>query len=761
MEIDLNTKLKKLDLISEDETNNGFYFTNEKDNLKEKPHIYFALEKAIKYDVDAVFFRLFDSTRPPIPQIYVYDYTNKSFHEQEFTIKHKKIWNSNQVPLIYVFRETDILIFNSYSPKVDNEFTYTFYQKISLATNIDIKLKQKNDILIRDFSARNIANGTFWDNEKYRNDFRIKNGVSEKLISNLINIRTKLIFDERVYKNKINDIEKKAIIHKLLITTILIKYLEEKKDEDNNTVFKEEFFKKYQKDAKSFIDVLNYNGDIIQLFDDLSEKFNGEIFKLENIEKELIKKINLKFFAEFFEGKTDDNDQLTLWRLYSFNDLPVELISNIYEVFLHDLNKNDKANKNGNKYGIFYTPPFLVDFLVEQILPISKVDTNIDCKILDPACGSGIFLVQAFKRLIFRWKIKNNWQKPIFNDLKTLLSNSIYGVDIKEDAIRLTIFSLTLAICEELNPIEIWENLKLENLKSNLFSKDFFELIEYKKLPNDFDFIIGNPPFIKDLTEKAKSINNKRLKDGLPNLPEHYSLSFLFLEQTTTLLSDNGNICLLFPADAFLLRRNEFQKYFYKKFNIHYILDFVPLRRILFKSASVGVVAICYNKSDNSNNNTLHVVIRRTKASENKLFFELDKYDFHYINLIEAIENNFIWKVHILGGSRRQFELIKKLNNFKKLGDFIKINKTHIKTGLSNKKNLPFLVIKRNILNYSLQNKIAWSISNLSEVFKSEVHKIYSIDNNLKYLKFIQNKINTENNLYKFFILNTSNRAGF
>lgn len=79
---------------------------------------------------------------------------------------------------------------------------------------------------------------------------------------------------------------------------------------------------------------------------------------------------------------------------YDFSCIPIELISGIYDTFLSDETRLE--------YGTYNTPLALVDFMIEETLPLAK--TNPEMRILDPACGSGVFLVRAYQRLIEVWK---------------------------------------------------------------------------------------------------------------------------------------------------------------------------------------------------------------------------------------------------------------------------------------------------------------------------------------------------------------------
>lgn len=91
-------------------------------------------------------------------------------------------------------------------------------------------------------------------------------------------------------------------------------------------------------------------------------------------------------------------------------------------------------------------------------------------KVIDPACGSGIFLVTAFKRLIQWWRIANNFQKPNKDILKNILRRNIYGIDKDCNAVQLTYFSLCLSLCDMLSPKDLYpEKLHFDNLLNSNF----------------------------------------------------------------------------------------------------------------------------------------------------------------------------------------------------------------------------------------------------------------------------------------------------
>jgi len=71
--------------------------------------------------------------------------------------------------------------------------------------------------------------------------------------------------------------------------------------------------------------------------------------------------------------------------------------------------------------------------------------------VLDPSCGSGVFLVEAYKRLVLHWRSRNEWKRPGVNVLKGLLTR-VHGIDLEEGAAELAAFSLCLALCDALEP---------------------------------------------------------------------------------------------------------------------------------------------------------------------------------------------------------------------------------------------------------------------------------------------------------------------
>ncbi len=586
MNPELRYSLEQLEMIGDDHGVGLVPVKELSEIVKLPPEEIIAIETAKNYSADYVYFRRFNN-RPSVAQVYLYDYTDKQgVEDEELTNLHKQLYSSGQVPMFFVFTKKDVRIFNCFEPPAKKgKLKYTPLTTIEIASDLSSQLDSFNRNKFKSFSGKYFDNGTFWENSEYSKSFKFGNSAYERLLTEL-----KLALRDIVNQGILPE----QFVRKTMVVSILIKYLEEREDDKGNKVFPKNFFSKFSPNAKRFTDVLRKKGAYLELLDFLAEHFNGGIFLLEKDERNFLQKNDLKRFAQFLDGETE-GVQLVFWRLYSFNDLPVELISNIYEEFL------------GKKPGVVYTPPYLVNFLLDEAMPLSSSETEF--KVLDPACGSGVFLVGAYRRLIYRWRCKNRWNNPDLATLKRLLKKNIYGVELNKEAADLTVFSLSLALCDELTPLQIWKDLKFDDLhEANILHKDFFDTLINKSLPNKFDLIIGNPPFESKLTKPAAIIEAKekktrvvsfdyeesRSKKENVNLPDN-QVALLFLEQSMTLCKDHGLVCMIQPSGPLLYNNSsvQFRKTLFEKYNIPQIIDFTHISRVLFgKNGDVATAAI-------------------------------------------------------------------------------------------------------------------------------------------------------------------------
>ena len=807
----LNEGLAQLGL--ESDKGKLLYFVKDKDSYAHEPFIWFQLELAELYHADAVFFKKGIRGNEYIPQIYIYDQTNLPLADADTLIEiHKSVWTGGEVPLVCVFSKTEIKILDTTKPI--EEPKKNVFEPVYLIPNLrDIT---KGHEIFNKYFAQKLKSGTYWDNSNV--DF-YKNSSYSQLTALLRKVIDKFTIESGLKNNK-------AIVQKLIIQCILVKYLEERRDENNNRVFPSSFFQKYG-DSEQFSDVLK-KGLVFDFFADLNTNhFNGGIFNWDEAQKSLLngKQNAFNYLADVLRGyMTISGQQLlefedSFSRLYAFNHIPVELISRLYEEFIIKENKkkeqkSEKLDSSQNRNdGVAYTPSHLVKLLVTEAMPLNKVPDNLDdFKVLDPACGSAIFLVVAFKRLVQWWRQNNNYKKPKIKDLMKLL-DSVYGVDLDPKAVQISIFSLCIALCDELSPKEIWDNLKFENLAGRtVFCRDFFEWKEEwleKKNKDDkykFDIIIGNPPFVRGGLNKEQRI--WRINNDVVEIPQK-QIALKFLSESLSLLKDNGLSCLIVKSLPLLYSNSDASKKYLKalicNFNVNQIFDFTPLARNKSlwdgtgKAADVSVAAIFITNSQSDfNKNILHAIFRRTKVNKERIYFEIDKYDLHFILCESAYaKDSFIFKINLMGGGRLK-NIIYKLRTYPLLKEYegkniciireghgtltkIETNPTPISERLKSSKGIingvvvntenisydermritdsqayyaPTLLISETL--YLDKKSITAALTDRNLVFKNRYVGIHSLENDKAFLNNFLNNIKQNELLYVTYLLSTS-----
>ena len=686
---------EKLKILEMEPQKSGLLLVSEKETYTnisevERRMLYIAGDD---YNADAVYFKK-EEGQTPIVQLFIYDNTDNRLSNEEKVEIHKRIWTSEIVPVYYIIEKTELIVVNGkkkivieQDDKDETESKENFAKTIEHKLNFATELEENYDALAHPYKAFFFDNGSFWETETYTSQFLTTKSPFEILINSLKDLKKELI------KAGLDEI----LANRIIVQGILVKYLEEKKDKNGNNIFtvKEDIFEEKFK-TKNFTETIK-EGKLLEIFDYLSKHYNSKIFEWyskENYENDkkfikeedcykfkrsVVSEINLRkslkelskkeriLIANFFDGNYNfTKEQYAIWKYYSFQYLPVELISRIYEEFLPNMS------------GVAYTPPFLVDFLIDETMPLDeyKKFKNSKFKILDPSLGSGIFCVSAYKRLIDWYKInrfyktkgKKTWSDPVSpRTLKSILKNNIYGTDIEQEAVKIAIFSLTLALLENLTPIQIFEDLKFDDLsKENILSEDFFKFFNDNKDKADFDLVIGNPPFIRRQLNEIKDFK----LETLPNIPGQTSI--LFLEQVLKLLKKKGLASLIIKASPFLYSNFDYRKNFISKYSIPQIIDFSNLSEELFYEKSVDAIAVFVENKKPTNKNLIwHIIPQKINKINSKNFFSIDHYDFYFVPQQKAVNEKYIWKANLLGGSRLSF-MVERLYNIKPtLGEFI------------------------------------------------------------------------------------------
>jgi len=631
--------------------------------------LYHIHEKADKLGATAVLFRRKYNENNEItdskPALYIYKEKDDFFNSQPHKDLHAKIWSAGDIEVYFIVSETRIDIFNARKPADVTDKNDLSLKSLCLVSEA---LEKFND---QRFSAIVFGKGIFWEQEDFSNQLKEEDSPFHRLLEYLMIVRKDLEDNKSIGLSR-------ETIDKLLIICILIKFLEGIKDVNEKHALSE-IYDRHDVKSKKFEEALE-KGLCIPILKELACKFKGKIFDISAKERQEIEKAKLKSVAAFLTAKLDitkEHKQRFLWEQYNFNHLPVELISSIYENFL-------QKEEDIREKGVVYTPPFLVNFLIDEVMPLNKTAASEyfyerKFKVLDPSCGSGVFLVAAYKRMLQWWSI-NCYEKTgeiKFPDLKVcqeILENNIFGVDIEKTATLITIFSLTIALLDKLEPKKIWNNLKLNSLQNNIKTQDFFEwAANAKSEGKKFDLVIGNPPFNDEKGESSHKIEPELVKKiGFKH--EKVAGNKFALQFFEGGMALGKEVILIIPSSVLLYNRKAqtYREQIFKDFTIEKIFDFTHLRRELFGSSDTPVCAVLANPTESDGKAIEHTVVKRLVHSENKICFEIDHYDRHFVrhDWTTDAAKQFIWKTNLLGGGRL-FHLIYRLSLLETLKQFI------------------------------------------------------------------------------------------
>ena len=349
--------------------------------------------------------------------------------------------------------------------------------------------------------------------------------------------------------------------------------------------------------------------DIYKLFGQLGNDFNGDLFSADlDAESRQIRVEHLEILDRFFHGTDVLSGQQAFWP-YDFGFIPIETISAIYEHFLKAAGAEQKKEA-----GAFYTPRFLAEFVLDVAL---EGETSLlDKRFLDPACGSGIFLVGLFNRLAEEWKLKNPGARydRRANGLMEILCTNLYGVDSNRSACQITAFSLYLAFLDQLSPPDIRKLLgKWDRLPYLVFDPDetsthpsigtirradFFT--EAATLPLKAHIIVGNPPWgpvKKNISTTAGETwcADPHRKFKHPNREK----SIPFIWKAPTHLEDGGKVCFVLPHGT-LFNHNDtailFQQSLFRTHAVDRVVNLTDFQFFLFEESRAPALVIRYRK---------------------------------------------------------------------------------------------------------------------------------------------------------------------
>jgi 16S rRNA G966 N2-methylase RsmD len=572
----------------------------------------------------------------------------------------KAIWNFNESPVVIVNESNTVEIFNGLSYLKDKKTLE----------------KLEDDNKINAFSYFELVTGKTW--QTYENKLKYQNRVDYKLLENIRDTRDLLINNYKIDGSLSN-----ALIGKCIFIRYLI-------DRNVRINFNDGNLRERTNDE--FCSLLENKDQTIQFLNYLREHFNGEAFLLKDTHLQNIPKEAFDVLSRLMRGVEIATGQLSLFDIYDFSIIPVEFISNVYEHFI--------GSENQAKKGAYYTPLFLVDYIVTETVEkyLNENPEKYNCKVLDPACGSGIFLVESLRRMIEQCQKINSASKDIEsfkNILRSIAEENIYGIDQDENAINVAIFSVYLALLDYLMDPKDIENFKFPALlNKNFFTSDFFDLnADFNGIIKEinFDFILGNPPwkrgadgnslFLKYVKERKQRELSKADGKPLPTI-SNKEIAQAFLLRTSDVSTTQTRCALIVTSKTlYNLNAEDFRRYFLHNYFFDKVFELAPVRKEVFDRSndpSVGPAAILffhYAHGEVTDKNIIeHIALKPNRFFSLFKLFMLQKNDYKKVVQSRLKKDDWLWKT-LVYGSYLDFNLIKRLKTeYKTIGDIIKEN---------------------------------------------------------------------------------------
>lgn len=635
------------------------------------------------------------------PFILFFDLSNTNSQKEKSI--HKQVWSFDNSPITFIIKDTEIKVFNA--------FNY-IKEKNGNSGLEEIKLNEEERK--EKFSFWNLQSGYTWKwlqeeylGEKTKKDR--KKRVNERLFQNIKEVRETLI---QSYAED-NDEEASSKANSLILRLIFIRYLIDRGVIIDNTYINGNSIK-----AKRlcFSKLISEPDRLNNLFKVLNNKFNGVLFK--DIETPL-SHYQAKSLSNIFKGETPEEGSLFFnhtdfyFEIFDFSIIPVEVISGIYESLISpETRKLDSA---------VYTPSFLVEYILEDTVQKHLDSKNTsECKIFEVAVGSGIFLVQSLRKMIDKEiEISKKVSKDTFNKrIREIAKSNLFGIDINKEALKVTCFSLYIALLDYQNPKEI-DKYEFPNfLNENLFNANFFDVEhEFNTVLKETvkpDFILGNPPWKSNKDPiHIKWINSNNKTIG------RFEIAQSFLLRSKDFMQPSTKAALIITSTIFYNTSKTtkyFKKEFLTSFCIEKFFDLSPVRRLIFEEKNSPASVVYYKQSNGNdflNNTILHQSIKSNIFLKHFKLLVLEKQDQKRILQKHFIENTWMFKVALYGNTL-DFKLLKKIENLspKKISDFIDNNIIYGGAGIHKGKKGKYTSFE--------------SILNLPIIENDEIEKFYS-----------------------------------
>lgn len=598
---------------------------------------------------------------------YVYFKEVHAIDTEQIRKLHRRLWNQGIAPFLVVVSPSEIYVYSSLALPAKADEPLDTHDRL-----VEVLSRTADALELRQFT-RSLEFGEIF--RRKPKSFNPSLRVDRYLLRNLEAAR------ERLHQPVDSISLDLKIIHALLWRVIFISYLTDRKIIDSS------YFEQIGAiGVENLLQLLDYFSPAVSknllysLFQKLKEDFNGDLFEGDLFsESQHVRHSHITTLRALLHGDDLETGQLSLnfWA-YDFSVIPIETISGIYERFLEA-----EDSKQKRETGTYYTPRFLAEIVLDAAL--ENFPSLLGKRFLDPACGSGIFLVSLFNRLAEEWLANNRTasNEERANALSHILQNYIFGVDSDptETACRIAAFSLYLAFLDQLEPRDIQQLQEQGNVLPNLVGynilcKDFFD--DDLNLPLDFDLIVGNPPW-------ARGSGNETLaeqwckREGFPIAQKQ--LAYGFIWKAPLHIREEGRICFLLPSAILLNHQTkalEAQAYWLSRYQVEQVINLSDMRFYLFDGAIRPALIVRYTNvfPDKYCHSVTYLVPKTEPETLKAEIISIAADDRVQIRLAEVLHNleqgeaALAWKKCFWGTPRDQ-KFLSRLSSFPRLEDAI------------------------------------------------------------------------------------------
>lgn len=392
---------------------------------------------------------------------------------------------------------------------------------------------------------------------------------------------------------------------------------------------------------------------LISNYREWESKGKGQLIKsLRETFTNFDKNYNSKIFSTHLCDSLDiDNEVLHkviegLYKAYDFSLIDADVLGTIYEQYLsHILMKTEKRAKltknqlHRKQQGIYYTPTYIVDYIVRNTLGELLKDKKVNVekiRVLDPACGSGSFLIKSFDVLHEHYRKSKGYNQTQldfetnvpFTTKAKIIQNNIFGVDLDKQAVEIAQLNLLLKIAEKRHRLPVLErNIKIGNsliddeavagTKAFKWEEEFKEIISN----GGFDIIFGNPPYIRQegLIDIKPYLKSKfRIFHGKADLFVY------FFEKEMDLLKENGYFGMIVSNKWLKAGYGKELRSFLKKYWIEEFVDFGDLK--VFEDATTYPCIIIMRKIEKLNDKIRVSIVKSLNFSSLENYVEKNKF---------------------------------------------------------------------------------------------------------------------------------------